>query len=165
MIAELKIDELLSEVINTTCIDRALLCKLHNGGAQIMVGSEKRLSVIIEPENSLEPRTKKQYQNFEVDKPYIEIMLAMLEDRRFAYNETKDLSPSALERKAKADGLTAILHANGKPSSTGLYFFFLATTGEASVLLGDYKDHAKLETFISRLRSELANAIRKKLLK
>ena len=164
-IYELQIEELLSSLIAKTSVDRALLCKSHNGGSEIVIGSQKMLSVIVEPDTSLHPHTRKEYTKFPMDSQYRQTMVRCMEDTGpFIYDEVELLPPSVLQRKTVTDELKVVLHARVGSSETAFYYLFLASKEDGATLIGDPKIHLIIEVTISQIRRIAERAIRKKLL-
>lgn len=164
-IYELRIEELLSSLIAKTSVDRALLCKSHNGGSAIVIGGQKMLTVTLEPDTSLYPHTRKEYTKFPMDPHYRQTMVRCMEATGpFIYDEVEMLPPSVLQRKMVSDGLKVVLHARVGLSEADFYFLFLASKVDGATLIGDPKSHSIIEATISQIRRRVERAIRKKLL-
>lgn len=166
MIFEMQIEDQLSDIIRETCVDRALFCKLHNGGGRITIGAEKKISVLCEPEGSLEPHTKDAYVSYPVDRQYRSVLIEMLEARSvFVYHQVDRLPYGILRRKTEADKITATLHYFIRESKSGGYFVFLGTTNDPNELLGRPDQHNYIEEKIQAIRILCDRACRKKILK
>lgn len=166
LIFEMKIEDLLEDIIRKTCVDRALLCKLHNGGGRITIGAQKKISVVCEPGASLQPHTKETYQSVPVDRAYRDVMIDMLEARGvFTFQNILQEPFGMLRRKTEADGLTATLHYFVKETNTGAYFVFLATKDDPNELLGRPEQSNLIEEKVQQIRNACNKAHRRKLLK
>lgn len=153
MIFEIKIEECLADIIRSTCVDRALLVRIHNGGGRITIGNDKKISVVCEPEESLLPHTKEGYKNVPVDRGYRGVLIEMLDKKEvFVYNQTLDLRYSMLRRKAEADNLTATLHYFIWETRASGYYVFLATQDEPHELIGRPKKINLIEEKVHEIR-------------
>lgn len=166
MIFEMKIEDLLEDIIRDTCVDRALLCRIHNGGGRIVIGAEKKISVICEPDASLHPHTKKVYTNYPIDKQYRSVLVDMLDaGGMMAYHQIERLPYGMLRRKTEADGLTATLHYKVKETKTGVYFVFLATKDDPNELIGRPDRVNYIEEKVQQIRATCHRAALKRILK
>lgn len=165
MIMELQIESILKSLMQKTVIDRALLCKVHNGGAPILVGSEKKISVIIEPESSLEPHVLETYTAFPIDNAYKKVLIEMIEKKPlFVFHEISKQPMGIFRRKSEADGLVEVLHYFVGDSATGAYYLFLGTLTGPNMLLSSTAQHNTIEEDVVAIRKLIKRAIRKKLL-
>jgi len=166
MIMELKIENVLESILNHTIIDRALLCKVHNGGTPILVGSEKKISIIVEPDDSLRPHTQATYTAFPIDNNYKRILIEMM-DRKdmFVIHKISEEQDSVFFRKSEADGLVEVMHYYVGESETGVYYLFLGTLTGPGEILRHNTQRNRIEEQLVVARKLVKKAIRKKRLK
>lgn len=166
MIFEMRIEDLLEDIIRETCVDRAVLCKIHNGGGRIAIGVEKKISVICEPDASLSPHTKDTYTNYPIDKTYRSVLIEMLEARgMFTFQQMERMPYGMLRRKAESDRITATMHYFVKETRTGVYFVFLGTKDDPNEMIGRVEKVNYIEEKVQKIRAVCDRAARKKLLK
>ena len=164
LITEMQIEDVLSSIISKTDINRAVLSKIHNGGHRLVIGSEKKVSVVIEPEDSLEPYTKPVYISFPVDRNYLEVISEMMETDTFVFHRTEKVKPGIMKRKNESDNIRGTFHFFIALSDTGIYYAFLGTTLDPDFILSDPKQLNIISEKITLLRKKAKRAIRKKLL-
>lgn len=166
MIFEMKIEDRLSEILRATSVDRAILCKVHNGGGEISIGSTKKISVMVEPEGSLQPYMKETYTSYPLDREYKKVIIEMIEAKgTFVYSTIDQIRFGMLRRRTEADHIQSIMHYFIKETKTGVYFVFLGTTADPNELLGRPEHHNLIEEKIQAIRSLCNTAARKRLLK
>lgn len=164
LIAEMEMEDTLSSIMAQTGINRAILSKIHNGGANLIVGHSKKVSVIIEPEDSLPPLTKGTYTAFPIDRHYQDVIAKMMKSDTFVFDYVDKLPYGMYRQKSEGDLLRGVFHFNVGASKTGIYYAFLGTTQDPDMILSDPALMTRINEKVTILRKQCRRAISKKFL-
>lgn len=162
MIMELKIEELLTEIIASTDAVRVVLVRAHNGGSEILLGADKKISILIEPEISLQPFTKNDYQCYPIDNHYKKLLVNSME-RNFLFSSKKEIPPGMMQRKIDADDIAETIHFRLGKSNESYYFLFVGARS-TNQIIGDVRQFNYIELRVEKLRQIVENAIAQKFL-
>lgn len=154
---ERDLEWLLGSIISRTQIDRAVISKVHNGGGKIIIGAEKKVSVIVEPENSLAPHTKEAYQSVPIDRQYKKVIIDLIEgpDHAYLFHREEALPPGLFKVKVNADNIKGVFHFNLHISDEGIYYAFIATTGDPDYILSDKRQMGLIQEHIGLIRKKI----------
>jgi len=163
MLIELESEEILGQIINTTCADRAVTCRVHNGGQYIRLGESKKITVIMEPPESMPPKVKDVYSSFEIDNDYKRHLINLL-DQEVIILDSINLGAGILQRKADADRITQMAFFYLGATATGFYFTFVATTSEERGEMLKPEHYSRIETQVHRQKRLFQRSIKKRIL-
>lgn len=156
---EIETDNILDNIVFQTATDRALIVKIHNGGAKMYVGVSKYASVI---EESISPEMKPikdDWQKIKIDKEYLMLVQQLINDGMIILN-VDSMNPSTLERTYKSEGVKSVAMFRIRETKFGFYFASFSSTKEEHEFIGS-NEFALIELKVNRLRNIYLEADRK----
>lgn len=160
---EITSQNILDDLILSTLCQRSINIKLHNGGDKLYANVSKYISIIQEGKNSPLGQVIDDFQYYEVDERYMQMIQRLLKERRIILY-THEMPPGFLKRQYERDGITITILTYLSETDSGLYFNSSSSNHAPHDYL-DSKNYAGIEIALNHMKNAYARGERNGLLR